>query len=104
MTRTNDLEHEEREARFLTEVARAACGELADGVTRMGGELCGLSAKLDYGDCLLTLRAEFPGGSMVCFVGGTDLGYCLRKATRDANRDALRWKPDRYRVAKIDGD
>lgn len=96
MSRQLEADLEKRFERERAEVYRAVCGGLDSGVSESGGVLQGLSAKLGEHDCLLTLRAEFPTGRMVAFIGGEDLGSCLRKAQREAAADGLRWKADRY--------
>lgn len=77
-------------------VTRLCDGGLLDDVERAGGELLGMSVRWRGYDCLVTLRARFPAGSMVAFVGGETLGGCLVKAAREARGDALKWRVDRY--------
>ena len=72
-------------------------GGLVDSVTQEGGELVGLSMKLEFGECLLTLRARFPAGYMIAFVGAEDIPGCLVKATRDSGKGRLAWRLDKYK-------
>jgi hypothetical protein len=82
----------EKEAALL-----ALYGGLEDGVTHAGGVLVGLSIKFNGFDCLLTLKAEFPAGMMVGFVGGDDLPHVIRKAAAEAVRDKVKWRQDKWR-------
>jgi hypothetical protein len=82
----------EKEATLL-----ALYGGLEDGVSRAGGVLVGLSVKFNGFDCLLTLKAEFPAGMMVGFVGGEDLAHVIRKAAAEAVRDTVKWREDKWR-------
>jgi hypothetical protein len=82
----------EREATLL-----AVYGGLESGVERAGGELIGISVRIQAMDCLLTLRAVFPAGAMVGFVGGEDLAAVMRKAAGEAARDQVRWQEDKWR-------
>ncbi len=82
----------ERDASLL-----ALYGGLESGVEHSGGVLHGLSVKFDGAGCLLTLKAEFPGGMMVGFVGGDDLAHVLRKGASKAVRDGVKWRKDKWR-------
>ncbi len=81
----------ERDAALL-----ALYGGLESGVERAGGLLTGLAVKFNGAGCLLTLKAEFPAGMMVGFVGGDDLAHVLRKGASQAARDDVRWKADKW--------
>lgn len=96
MTRTTEVEVEEKERRRRMDIAQACLGGLDAAVDRMGGELTGISLKTSDWDVLATLRADFPGGRMVAFVGGSSIGEVLRKAMYEGRRDGLRWKPCKY--------
>lgn len=82
----------EREATLL-----AVYGGLEKGVARAGGELVGISVKFGEMDCLLTLRAQFPAGLMIGFVGGEDFSGVLRRAASESVRDGIKWRSDKYR-------
>lgn len=82
----------EKEASLL-----AVYGGLEKGVEHAGGVLVGLSVKFNGFDCLLTLKAEFPSGMMVGFVGGEDLAQVLRKAASETVRDGVKWREDKWR-------
>lgn len=82
----------EREASLL-----ALYGGLESGVQHAGGELCGLTVKFDGAGCLLVLKAAFPAGMMVGFVGGDDLAHVLRKGAAAAVRDDVKWREDKWR-------
>lgn len=82
----------EREATLL-----AVYGALVDGVERGGGELLRASFVFTEGDCLCVLKARFPAGVMIGFVGAEDFAQALRKATTESSRDGIHWKEDKWR-------
>lgn len=82
----------EREGTLL-----AVYGGLIGGVERAGGQLLRLSVVLAEGDCLMVLKAEFPAGVMVGFVGAEDLPSVLRKGAALAVRDKVVWREDKWR-------
>jgi hypothetical protein len=82
--------------RRLVAGGRALDGGLAAGVERAGGELLGYSFKVGEYDTLLTLRAVFPAGRMIAFVGGDTALSALVKAVSEAKADSLRWREDRF--------
>lgn len=98
MTRSTEAKAEEKQQRRALALLRCAEGGLIEAVNSAGGELTGFSAKLGEWDCLLTLRAEFPSGPCIGFVGGETLGGCLLKAEAQAKRDAVDWKVDNFKV------
>lgn len=83
-------------ANRLVSAGRASDGGLQKAVEHNGGELLGLSVKFGQADCLVTLRAVFPGGRMVAFVGGDSLMSCLVKVHRDGFDGKLKWRTDKY--------
>lgn len=74
----------------------AVYGGLESSVEHAGGVLLGLSVKFNGAGCLLTLKAEFPAGGMVGFVGGDDLAHVMRKGAAAAVRDGVKWKADKW--------
>lgn len=96
MSRQLEQGWEDRSKRERDRVLAAVYGGVYDSVGYAGGELCGFSVKMSSYDCLMTLRAAFPGGQMVAFVGGVDLPDVLQKAVREGRNDGLRWKPDKW--------
>lgn len=98
MTRTNDVEQETKETKRRLLIVKAALGGLEESVELAGGELTGISFKVGDYDVLGVLKAEFPGGAMVAFVGASSIGAVLHKAMLEARRDGLRWKKDSYRT------
>jgi hypothetical protein len=92
-----DVVMDERAKREKEGALLAIYGGLEDGVSRAGGVLQGLSVKFDGAGCLLTLKAEFPNGCMVGFVGGDDLAHVLRKGAGEAVRDQVKWREDKWR-------
>lgn len=97
MSRQLEQNTEDREARRHVAIARAVDGGLSRGVSRQGGELVGLTVKLGFHDCLIVLKADFPGGPMVSFVGSESLGGAFIKAVRTSNSAELTWREDRFR-------
>jgi hypothetical protein len=96
MTRHTEASVEEKAQRKATRVANAVDGGLERAVQRAGGDLLGLSVKLNPVECLLVIKAEFPAGRMVAFCASSDLASALIKAVHEAANDRLRWREDRY--------
>lgn len=96
MSRQLEQAVEDREAKLRKAVALAVDYGLAGAVAAMGGELLGLSSRFGPLEVLLTLRADFEGRSMVCFVGSSTWSHALVKAQRLAHRNELRWQADRF--------
>jgi len=88
---------EDRAKRERSRVIVSIYGGLESAVERAGGELVGLSIAYRGGDVLMTLRAKFPAGRMVGFVGAADLPAVFVKAVREAGNDGVRWREDNYR-------
>lgn len=91
------VEAEIRQARLAERVFRCLDGGLWQAVAYAGGQLEGFSVKSTEVDALMTLRARFPGGAMVAFVGADTVTACIIKATREAGGDRLRWRADKWR-------
>lgn len=98
MTRATEVKIEKAQQAKAMRLWRCAESGLLEAVERCGGELRGFSVKLGEWDCLLTLRADFPSGPCVGFVGGETLGGCLLKAQGQASKDAIKWRPDNFKV------
>lgn len=98
MTRSTEAAREKKQAAQALKLWRCASTGLFEAVERSGGELRGFSMKVGEWDCLLTLRADFPTGPCVGFVGGETIGGCLLKAEMQASRDAIGWRPDNFKV------
>lgn len=96
MSRQLDQKQEDRARARMVRLSAACDGALMGAVEHSGGILLGMSVKFETYDTLLTLRAEFPGGRMVAFVGGDSLGSALLKVVREGRRDGLKWRQDRY--------
>jgi len=96
MSRQLEQALEERAKKRRDSEYAAAHGGLVDAVSRAGGILQGMSVRWDGVSVLLTLRARFPAGGMVAFVGGEELGPALAKAMTEARTDALNWRVDKY--------
>ncbi len=96
MSRQLEAKQEERQQQVNIEVLAAVEFELVGTVAFLGGMLLGLSIKIGAVDCLMTLRADFEGRRMVCFVGAPDIGSCLRKAVTEGHINNLKWKEDSY--------
>ena len=96
MSRQLEQKSEDRGRAKMVRLKAACDGALTGAVEHSGGILLGMSVKFDPYEVLVTLRAEFPGGRMVAFVGGDSLSSCLLKVVREGRRDGLKWRPDRY--------
>ena len=96
MSRQLEQVSEDRDRARMVRVMAACDGALMAAVEHSGGVLLGMSVKFEPYEALITLRAEFPGGRMVAFVGGDSLASCLLKVVREGRRDGLKWRPDRY--------
>lgn len=86
-----------RAAKEKEQTLVAVYGGLEAAVGGAGGEMLGFSVKLDGLGCLLILKAHFPAGTMVGFVGAETIDGCLRKATWEAARDLIKWREDKWR-------
>lgn len=96
MSRLLDQQIEEKQLRLNLEIVSAVEFDLVGTVAHLGGVLVGFSVKFGEVDCLMTLRAEFEGIRMVCFVGAPDLGSCLRKSVCEGHQNRLRWREDQF--------
>lgn len=96
MSRQLEQAQEERARKTAEKLAYDIDYGLEKNVAASGGTLGGLSIKLNGGDVLMTLRARFPAGAMVAFVGSETIGGAVRKATRDASGDKLQWRVDKW--------
>lgn len=70
---------------------------LAGAIAYAGAELTGFSMKCGTVDTLLTLRALFPAGHMIAWVGADGMGETLLKSVRLIKSGDARWHPDRYK-------
>lgn len=98
MSRQLEQEIEDRARKQKDAAVFALYGGLTGAVAHGGGELYGFSVKMQEGDCLMTLRAIFPAGRQVAFVGSDDLVGVFVKAVREARTDQLRWREDNFKV------
>lgn len=97
MTRQLEALKEQRQAKQDSALLKAVDYELEGAIGRNGGTLNGFSVKFGDEDYLVTLRATFPAGAQIAFVGGSTLGGVLVKAVREAMADRLSWREDRFR-------
>lgn len=94
---------EEQKVELQTEVRRATKLEevldhgLSGKIAYSGGDLTGFSMKIGNSGYLLTLRARFPGGHMVSWVGAENMTEVILKSERLASQEALEWNKDKYR-------
>lgn len=86
----------DRADKFRHQLLLAVHGGLQEDIEHEGGILLGISIKVGEDDILCTLRAEFPVGRQIAFVGGEDIASVLVKAARGARVGSLRWKTDEY--------
>lgn len=103
MTRQLEQKSEDRQARGRRDLWSACNGGLEQAVANAGGVLTGLSIKIEQMDVLVTVKAILPAGAMIAFVGAETLDHGLRKVVREAQRDQLRWKEDRWAKGNVDG-
>ena len=96
MTRQLERGREDRWRKRADRLARACEDGLTDAVGHAGGELTGVSVRIDPYECVMTIKAIFPAGPMVGFVGAGSLGDCVLKAERDSHSDQVRWRPDKW--------
>lgn len=89
---------EERAARERAALLRNIYGGLEAAVEHVGGELTGISVTYRGDSVLMTVRAQFPAGKRVCFVGSDDLGATFAKCGREVQSGRARWKEDKWRV------
>jgi hypothetical protein len=96
MSRQLDAKLEEQQRRRNDNLLLALNGGLEEAVSRAGGTLTGINVKMGEGDVLLILKAVFPAGAQVGFVGGETLPDVILKAVREAGRDQVKWRTDRW--------
>lgn len=96
MSRQLETEVEVKQAKRRARIGLALEIGLESAVSRAGGVLQGFSVRIKPEDCLLIMRVEMPAGPMVVFCGGSDAAGCIIKAFTQANRDELKFVPDRY--------
>lgn len=96
MSRQLEKKLEERQARERADALFAVYGGLSEAVGRAGGELHGLSFNFRAGDTLMVIKARFPSGRQVAFVGSEDMVGCLIKGVRLGRRDELQWRADQW--------
>ena len=88
----DEMRHEKRQKKVL----EAVMGGLEAALQHAGGALTGLNIKMEEGDVLIVVKAVFPAGPMVGFVGAEDLPGALIKVTREARRDEIKWRADQW--------
>jgi len=96
MSRQLDKKIEDRSRKLKDAAVLALYGGLEDAVGHAGGALTGFSVTVGDYECLMVLKAVFPGGKQVAFVGASGLPEVFVKASREAARDELRWKEDQW--------
>jgi hypothetical protein len=96
MKRDQNLTYEEAAAKLRNQAGRSLEGGLEAAVSRAGGELHGFSIKIGEQDYLMSLRATFPAGRMIAFVGADSMAQCFTKAAYAAGSDTMRWRVDKY--------
>ena len=96
MSRQLEAVAEERNQRRQKNIIEAVEYSLEEAITHAGGVLLGFAFKDRGSDCLLVIKADVSGRSMVAFVGGENLGSLLIKAVRLGGADRLVWKADEY--------
>lgn len=97
MSRQLEQVNEDRNRRRYNKIVECVEFDLHRAITHAGGQLTGFAYKARPSDTLLIIKADFPAGSLVAFVGADDLGTALIKAVREGYGDKLRWREDSYR-------
>lgn len=87
---------EERQAKRSKAIVECVEFGLEQAIHRAGAELVGLAVKFRPGECLVVVKVVLAGRQQVAFVGADDFGSALLKAVREARRDKLRWREDKY--------
>lgn len=70
---------------------------LSGSIAYQGGDLTGFSMKIGNVDYLVTLRASFPGGHKVSWVGASSMTEAILKCERLVVEGKLEWVPDKYK-------
>jgi hypothetical protein len=96
MSRQLEAAAEDRDKKRHLAIVKAVEFELLGALNGEGNHLQGFSVRLDDWEVLITLRATRQGVPSVSFVGAEDLGGCLIKCVREAKRDKLHWKEDKF--------
>lgn len=90
------MQHSETYRRYSVAAVNMLDGGLEHLVGQQGGVCLGISIRSTQADTLLVIRAEFPAGRMVAFVGGSSGVQALAKADRQLRNGGLTWRPDRF--------
>jgi hypothetical protein len=96
MNKKNDQEISSWEERTNDAALLAIAGELEASIAYAGAELTGFSVRLGAEETLMTIRVILAGRRQVCFIASGTIAQCFAKAVREAKKDKLRWKVDRY--------
>jgi hypothetical protein len=91
-----DRIYDERATKRRGAILKAIEYELEEAVSRAGAELHGFAVNLRPGEALLVLKVTLAGRRQVAFIGAETAGDALVKAVREARRDRLRWREDKY--------
>jgi len=98
MSRQLEQIQEQRTAKRHLELVKTIEYGLLGAVSHSGGILSGFTIKINDGECLLVLKADFGHLHRVAFVSGEDVGTVLIRGMNLARRDALNWKADAYYI------
>jgi hypothetical protein len=96
MSRQLEQVWEDRNTKRAKQIVYAIEAGLEKSLGRAGAHFTGLTIKVNPGDCLAVVKVSLAGKPQVAFVGAEDLGSCLIKIVREANRDSLKWQVDKY--------
>lgn len=96
MSRQLEQLAEERQALRSKRILVAVEFGLEEAVRLNGGVFLGFSIRCDGGEALMVVKASMDGEMQVSFVGAEDMGACLIKAEREARRDNLKWREDKW--------
>lgn len=98
MSRQLEKTIEERAAKETAALLLSLDGGLEDAVEWTGAVLQGFSVSLRGADVLMVIRADFPAGRRVCFVGASDLPALFAKCSREVKSGRAKWKDDKWRA------
>lgn len=97
MPKTEDKRTQVEVSRRATKLEEVLDHGLAGSIAYQGGELTGFSLKIGNVDYLVTLRAYFPAGHRISWVGASSMTEVILKAERLAAGGLLDWLEDKYR-------
>lgn len=96
MSRQLEQVREEKQKKLDAAVLLSLEGGLVEAVGRAGGDLVGIAIHWRGDGWLAIVKVELAGRRQIAFVGAETLAKLFVKITREANRDKLSWRDDKY--------